>query len=352
MNSEELERSLRTEFESHLKNVLADIRQEVSGFQEKIDAEIEKHKSLIDESFRDFSARIEANAELDEILKDSVLEHLRLARDEGARITAEAITEAEKMETESAPAVSFNELRDAVSDISSKTTQAEILKSLVNHAAQFVPRGAFFVVKNEHFVGWRTFGKEADADDLTVREVYFPVSATTVLGESVRSLAAVESSYGTYDDDSVYLEKLEFGQPDRMYAIPLIARGRGVAVLYADYGQEGTSVNVEALETLVRVAGLTVELLAASRNGRSRTEDAHETEQAETSEPYAGEDFQQVEESREEDAQAAESEYSEEYEADGRRISILLRRRRTAGRIYFSAGRRSRTGRIFFSAGS
>ena len=37
MNSEELEQSLRTEFESYLKNVLADMRQEVSDFQKQFD---------------------------------------------------------------------------------------------------------------------------------------------------------------------------------------------------------------------------------------------------------------------------------------------------------------------------
>ena len=77
-------------------------------------------------------------------------------------------------------------------------------------------------------------------------------------------MSAVESSFGTYNDDSIYLNKLEFGQPERMYAIPLVARGRGVAVLYADYGSKGGEVNVEALETLVRVAGLTVEVLASA----------------------------------------------------------------------------------------
>ena len=41
--------------------------------------------------------------------------------------------------------------------------------------------------------------------------------------------------------------------------------GAASAVLYADYGAEGVTVSVEALETLVRVAGLTVELLAASQ---------------------------------------------------------------------------------------
>ncbi|MEO6590431.1 MAG: hypothetical protein ABIP06_14120 [Pyrinomonadaceae bacterium] len=273
MNSEELEKSLRTEFESHLKTVLAEMRQELDGFQEKFETEIENHKNRLGDVLQDFSARLNTGKELDEGFKKTVVEHLRLARDEGARITAEAISEAEDMEKKSAPSIRFNELRDAVSEISSQGSQAEILKSLVNHAVQYVPRGAFFIVKNEHFVGWRVFGKEAEMDDTAVREVFFSVSDSTVLGESVRSLATVESSYGTYDDDAAYLEKLDFGQPDRMYALPLIARGRGVAVLYADYGHEGTNVNIEALETLMRVAGMTVELLAASRGSKSRTEE-------------------------------------------------------------------------------
>ena len=49
-----------------------------------------------------------------------------------------------------------------------------------------------------------------------------------------------------------------------MFAVPLIARNRGVAVLYADSGSDGEAVNLEAIESLVRVAGLTVELRAAS----------------------------------------------------------------------------------------
>lgn len=266
MNSEELELSLRTEFESYLKNTLADIRQDVSDFQAKFQTEFEKHKSQLDEVFRDFSARIDNDKEIDDSFKDSVIEHLRLARDEGARITASAIAEAEAMEkeAETAPVVSYAEIRDAIIDISSKDSQSAILKSLVHHAAQFTPRGAFFIIKNEHFVGWRVFGKEGYSDEQTVREVFLPMAADTILGEAVKKLNTAEGSFGMHHDDSVYLNKLEFGQPDRMYAIPLVARSRGVAVLYADYGSEGVNVNVEALETLVRIAGLTVELLAAS----------------------------------------------------------------------------------------
>jgi hypothetical protein len=268
VNSEELEQSLRTEFESYLSQVFADMQQEITGFQEKIEAEFERHKSQLTETFQDFSSRTQNAKELDAGFKESVVEHLRLARDEGARITATAMGEAEEMQKKSADAsAGINELRDSINDICSQTSQASILKALVQHAGQFTPRGAFFIIKNEHFVGWRVFGKQESQDDTAVREIFFPVAAESTLGESVRSLAAVESSFGTYQDDSIYLDKLGFGEPEKMFAVPLVARGRGVAVLYADYGASGEEANIGALETLVRVAGLTVEILAASPAG-------------------------------------------------------------------------------------
>jgi hypothetical protein len=224
---------------------------------------------------------VASDRELDSNFTESVIEHLRLSRDEGARITAMAIAEAEELEKQNfvetpeaaAPTVSYSEIRDAINDISGKTTQSAILKTLVNHAAQFTPRGAFFIIKNEHLVGWRIFGKDGETvDEHTVREVFFPVASSTVLGEAVRSLSAVESSYGVYQDDSIYLNKLEFGHPDQMFAVPLVVRGRSVAVLYADQGTGTEAVNIDVLETLVRVASLTVEILASSRGAQTQPE--------------------------------------------------------------------------------
>ena len=291
MNSEELEQSLRTEFESYLKNVLADMKQEVSEFQKQFEAEFEKHKAQLDEVFQNFSVRVVTDRKLDANFSESVIEHLRLSRDEGARITATAIAEAEEMDKQNAveavaPTVSYSEIRDAINDISSKTTQSAILKTLVHQSAQFTPRGAFFIIKNEHLVGWRVFGKEGEnTDEQSVREVFFPVASLTVLGESVRSLTTVESSYGDHADDSIYLNKLGFGQPEQMYAVPLVVRGRSVAVLYADRGTQNESVNIEALETLVRVASLTVEILASSHKTQPQ-EEAGTEEVAESSHQF------------------------------------------------------------------
>ncbi len=326
MNTEELELSLRDEFENYLKNALAEMKQEVSAFQEKIETELDEQKTRLQEkiedevnerkanfaqTFQSFSEKFETDQDLEDSFTESITEHLKLARDEGARITATAIAEAEKLQEETAPAASasadFSEIRDAINEISSKDSQSEILKSLVDHAAQYTPRGAFFIVKNEHLVGWRVFGREEHKNPQAVREVFFPVSADTALSESVKSLETVESSYGSYEDDSIYLNQLDFEQPEKMYAIPLVARGRGVAVLYADAGTNGDIVNAEVLETLVRVAGLTVEVLASSKPAKRQTEQENYYE---TEERPETEDVQEFEEQA---ADVDETESQESY---------------------------------------
>lgn len=264
MNSEELEQSLRTEFETYLKDVLAEMKQGVSDFQEKIDSEFEKHKTQLADLSQKFSDNFGKEIEIDESFTESVVEHLKLARDEGATITAAAFEEAEELREESEAPTNFSDIRDSINEISAKDTQSDILKSLVHEASQYTPRGAFFIVKSEHLVGWKMFGTEEHPDPEAIRKVYFPISSKTTLSESLETLATISSSYGTHEEDSVFIDKAGFGEPERMYAIPLVVRGRGVAVLYADSGSSEGSVNIEAIESLMRVAGLTVEVFAST----------------------------------------------------------------------------------------
>ena len=314
------------------------MREDVSGFQTKIQSAIEDHKSQMEDAFKELTARFEKETQLDDGFTETVSEHLKLAKDEGARITAQAVAEAEQFDQDNRvePEANFSELRDAISNISKQESQADILKSLVEHASQFTPRGAFFIIKNDHFVGWRVFGKEEQNDDQAIRDIFFPVSQSTVLSQAAQSLETAEGSFGSDGDEAAYLNKLDFGQPDRMYAIPLIARGRSVAVLYADYGEGGTNVNVEALETLVQVSGLTVELLAAARSSNSQKAVQTETapavqkesndrtiEKEEPQESYSYQEpdktdkFEQVSETASSEFKPAESKFSyDSYDKD------------------------------------
>jgi hypothetical protein len=261
VNTEELERSLRTEFDEHFVRVLADARTEFDTLQKSLEAQFESQRAQMDEAFRAIQSRLEAPPQFDQAFTESVVEHLRLARDEGARVTATAMDAAEKLHT--APedqSQGFSHLRDSIADIKSQKTQAAILRSLVDAAANFAPRGAFFIVKNDHLVGWKTFG--TDLDESVARSIHFPQSADTILSQSVSSLSLRSGSALSCSGNMTFLDPLGFGSPEYMIAVPLSARGRGVAVLYADGGMENGDVNSAALDALVSVASLTVEMLA------------------------------------------------------------------------------------------
>src|SRR5438045_3811874 len=70
-----------------------------------------------------------------------------------------------------------------------------------------------------------------------------------------------------HSEDRTLYTRSAGAPPQRMVAVPLIAREKVVAVLYADSaGQDADAINLEALETLARVAGMSVELLALRRS--------------------------------------------------------------------------------------
>lgn len=265
MNSEELEVSLNSDIESYINGLLAEMKQEAADLQSRVDAELEKHRSQLNEALQEYSSRLSSDAKIDQGFRESIIEHLRLARDNGAQITAHAFAEAESMRRKETADLGFSDIRDAINEISCQTSQSAILKSLVRHAERFTSRGAFFIVRNEQFLGWQAFGKEVGTADNVIRHISLPYSSKTILGDACNSLNPVSRRADKKSEDKLFLEPLGFEHPEAMLALPLIARGRGVAVLYVDSGTHGGSFNAEALETLLRVASLTVELLASNQ---------------------------------------------------------------------------------------
>ena len=249
MSSGDLEKSLRAEIEGYIEGRLSGLQEEVARLQ-----------SQLNEAFTRLLERTDSGAQSGASLAVAISDHLRNARNEGIEAAAAGSTRA-RASSEIAL------IKAAVDDLESQHTQADILNALVNRAAAFAPRVAFFVVKNERATGWRARGLEGTVGDDSVREISLPVSSDTLIGEVVRARSTWSGGPGAHaEDHSIYGH---FGDepPQRMVAVPMIAREKTVAVLYADSAAlDSDAVNLEALETLVRVAGMAVELLAARRH--------------------------------------------------------------------------------------
>lgn len=249
-SSGDLEKSLRTDIESYVSNRL-------SGFKE----EVERLRSHLDEALARLRDSADAPVSEGEApLVVAVSEHLRNARNLGIEAAA---AESTRARASSDMAL----VKAAVDELESRQTQAEILNSLVNRSAAFAPRVAFFVVKNERATGWRARGLEGTVGDDAVRELSMPLDADTVLGEVVRARNTWAGEPGSHAEDHTIYNHFGGEPPQRLVAVPMIAREKVVAVLYADSaGQDADAVNLEALETLARVAGMSVELLALRRS--------------------------------------------------------------------------------------
>lgn len=244
MVSGQLEESLRHEIESYIEGRLSGVRQEISELQSQLNESLSR---LLDR---------QGEVQLDGAVAASILEHLRAAHEEGIDLAA---SESSRAKASSDIAI----VKAAVSEIGEQSEQADVLKTLVNRAASFAPRVAFFAIKGERAIGWRGRGFQGTVGDNTIQQISLPVSADSIIGDVARSRTTWSGGPHSHTEDHLILNRLGEEPPQRIVAIPLTVRKRTVAVLYADSaGMDSEAINLEALETLTKVSGMAVELLA------------------------------------------------------------------------------------------
>jgi hypothetical protein len=248
----QLEDSLRHEIESYLESRLSGIKQEIASLQSQLN---ESLTGLLDRH---------SDVQMEGSLATSIAEHLRAAHERGIDLAA---TESSRAKASSDMAI----VKSAITEINDQKSQADILKVLVNRAASFAPRVAFFVIKGEQATGWRGRGFEGTVGDQSIQQITLSTNSDTVIGSAAKSLQTWSGGPGSHSEDHMLLNRLGEEPPQRVISIPLTVRNRAVAVLYADSaGLDSESINLEALETLVRVSGMAVELLSVARPAPKR----------------------------------------------------------------------------------
>ncbi len=275
MVSGQLEDSLRHEIESYIEGRLGGIKQEIAALQSQLNESLSR---LMDR---------QGEVQLDGSVAASIVEHLRAAHEEGIDFAA---SESSRAKASSDMAI----VKTAITEINEQQTQADILQVLINRAAAFAPRVAFFVVKGDQSIGWRARGFQGTVGDNIIQQISFSVAADTAVGNAARSRTSWSGGPGSHSEDYLILNRLGDEPPVRIVAIPLVVRNRTVAALYADSAAlDSEAINLEALETLVRASAMGVELLA-SRTAPAKQSAAPQpapaerpAEEAGAPEPYA-----------------------------------------------------------------
>ncbi len=244
MVSGQLEESLRNEIGSYIEGRLSGVKQEIAALQSQLNESLTK---LMDR---------QSEVQLDGSVAASILEHLRAAHEQGIDLAA---SESTRAKASSDMAI----VKAAVAEIGEHNTQAEILKTLVNRSASFAPRIAFFAVKGDQAIGWRARGFQGSVGDSAIQQISVALSADSIVGDVAKSKTTWSGGPHSHSEDHLLLNRMGQEAPQRVVAVPLTVRARTVAVLYADSGGlDSEAINLEALETLVKVSGMAVELIA------------------------------------------------------------------------------------------
>ncbi len=165
------------------------------------------------------------------------------------------------LDANNASAPSYTPLRAAIEEIDAQRQQADVLSTLVRHAAQHAARAVFFVIKGGNAIGWKASGFTNGLTDETVRALNLSLPATPMLNDATSSLQTVSAQ----DTATGVLGNFD-STVTQAVALPLVIRGKAAAVLYADSGDDPGRVNLDALESLMQVTSMAIELLPVRRN--------------------------------------------------------------------------------------
>ena len=262
--SEELENSLQQAIETYLNDRLRKIDEQVSRLQTEVNEALARvRESSATESLSGTN------------LSAAIFAHLQTARGQKLTGATDAASEPRDAQT----------IKRAVEEIEKQPSQTEVLKSLLKASAQFAERVALFVIKNDQAIGWRVCEASDPGNLELIGGVSLPITSETILTRAVQSRSSWSGDPRSGSEDRMLVDQLG-GSPQSVVAVPLIVRGKVVAALYADSStSDAATINSDALEVLVRVAAMAVNLVSVHRAAVDQRPEAAAAKPAEQPEP-------------------------------------------------------------------
>jgi hypothetical protein len=162
-----------------------------------------------------------------------------------------------------APGSSPSDLLNAASaSIHDSSTQAEILRHLLEGGARFAGRVALFVVKGGTVSGWQSTGFENN-------DAIKGISLNSGAGLLARAIQGRNPSGGPASDfDAGFIAAMGAPAENQCMVLPLVVKDKVAAVIYADAGTApGGTFDASGLQALTRFAAVWLELAALRKAG-------------------------------------------------------------------------------------
>src|SRR5215472_8588813 len=178
-----------------------------------------------------------------------------------AEIINRAVEELQTLEP-AAGSLPTDLLNAAASSIQDSTSQAEILRHLLEGSARFCGRAALFVIKGGAMNGWQGTGFENNDE---IKSINLSASAG-LANKAIQGRTPVTGAANEFDNG--FMGALGAPVDGNCVVLPLVVKEKVAAVIYADAGQlQDSTVDLSALTLLSRFTALWLELVALRKAG-------------------------------------------------------------------------------------
>ena len=154
-------------------------------------------------------------------------------------------------------------LKGLMGELSSPRESSEISLLVLRLAAEYFERAILFLVKKDEIIGLGGFGETGDPEMMMqkVRRLRIPVGVGSLFDEAVEARnTCLKSREGFSEVDKDFAQALGSKRIREVVAIPMISRGRVVAILYADNALSGEPFpDLSGIEIFMAQAGLAME---------------------------------------------------------------------------------------------
>ena len=169
---------------------------------------------------------------------------------------------------------SFSILKQLINELSNPNDIGQVSSTILRLSAEYLERGALFMVGDAAFTGLGGFGITGGGDDMAsrVRTMRFARSAPSVLAEVVQSGEAHRGKMKKTATNVELVEKMGGILPTEVAAFPILHAGRTIGILYGDNAEHRVPIdNTTGLEIFLSQAGYAFgNAVFASEQARSR----------------------------------------------------------------------------------
>jgi hypothetical protein len=182
---------------------------------------------------------------------------------------------------ESSTSGSIAGLQKAVSAIQAGSNQKEILRALLDNTILYSGRAALFVMKNGAATGWQGIGFSSNEG---IKDFALDVSSG-VAAEVLRARTSEDGRASDFDHRFV----ATFGAPadGTIVLLPLVLKDKISALVYADAGTQGGSLNTAALDVLVRATSAWLEVVSQRKQAQKDGPEAEMHSAPAANDPFA-----------------------------------------------------------------